>query len=149
MSFFESHRQLDAVATESGGILLGRQILGTDDVIIDEAADPAPGDVRSRFRFVRRAKSAQAVVDAAWQASRGSRNYLGEWHSHPEDVPSPSPADIKNWRKIAQRARFEQTFLLFVIVGKIEISVWELTVPSMMIDPLERETARQTCRADP
>ncbi|WP_081409005.1 Mov34/MPN/PAD-1 family protein [Acinetobacter gyllenbergii] len=23
---------------------------------------------------------------------------MGEWHTHPEDVPSPSPTDINSWR---------------------------------------------------
>jgi integrative and conjugative element protein (TIGR02256 family) len=41
-------------------------------------------------------------------------DYLGEWHTHPEEKPIPSFLDISEWRKICS-ARKER--MIFVIVG--------------------------------
>jgi integrative and conjugative element protein (TIGR02256 family) len=67
------------------------------------------------------------MVDAAWGESGGSRNYLGEWHSHPEDVPAPSDIDIENWHRIIAQTVCEQDFLLFAIVGRTATQMWELS----------------------
>ena len=52
-------------------------------------------------------------------------NYLGEWHTHPEDVPSPSSHDRRDWLRTLDTAQFEQSFLFFIIVGRTSIGVWE------------------------
>lgn len=111
---------------EAGGILLGRMILGTDDVVIDHAAPPDPGDIRGRYHFVRKRKAAQARITRIWSETEGAVNYLGEWHTHPEDAPTPSPQDRKNWRNVHKKSSFEQDFLLFIIVGMKQIGMWEL-----------------------
>ncbi len=55
----ENHRQEDAAAPEAGGMLLGRLIEGTDDVVIDEATVPSGEDRRGRFFFKRTKTAAQ------------------------------------------------------------------------------------------
>jgi len=112
--------------SEAGGVLLGRLVIGSDDVVIDVASEPLPNDRRSRFRFFRARASTQAIINAAWRMSRGTRVYLGEWHTHPEDWPTPSSTDLRNWARIARLARYEQGFLLFVVVGRSAARVWEL-----------------------
>lgn len=110
---------------EAGGIMLGRLILDCSDVIVDDATKPHPDDKRSRLFFWRSNKNAQQRVVDAWNGSSGTQIYLGEWHTHPEDVPKPSCVDIQNWNRILGRSRFEQGFLLFVIIGRRETRVWE------------------------
>lgn len=119
------HRQLETTAAESGGILLGRFINETNDVLIDEATIPIRIDQSSRFFFRRARRPAQQRVNAAWAESAHTRNYLGEWHSHPEDNPVPSGHDVRNWCRIGQTAQYEQTYLIFVIVGRKHTRVWE------------------------
>jgi integrative and conjugative element protein (TIGR02256 family) len=124
---FDRHRQLRPRSREAGGILLGRLVIDSSDVIIDAASEPAPKDMRARFRFFRAAQPAQRAVDAAWAGSGGTRNYLGEWHSHPEDVPTPSGTDLQDWQRIILQTVCEQDFLLFVIVGRVTMKLWELS----------------------
>ncbi|MCF8721776.1 Mov34/MPN/PAD-1 family protein [Nitrospina gracilis] len=119
-------RQLKPEDREAGGMLLGRMIEGTQDVIIDEVTCPHPSDSRNRFTFFRKKKPAQRIVEKAWEESRGTNNYLGEWHSHPEQVPSPSLHDLSNWKAIGKSAHFEQGFLIFIIVGQAVIKAWIL-----------------------
>ena len=119
------HRQLTADSKESGGILLGRLIEKSEDVVIDEVTLPYVGDKRGRYFFFRKRKSAQQSVNTAWGASLHTRIYLGEWHTHPEDHPSPSITDLENWKRIGRIAIYEQEFLFFIIIGIKTIAAWE------------------------
>lgn len=121
-----AHRQLDARATEAGGILLGRLIAGTADIVIDYAKGPTERDRRTRSSFFRARKPAQAAIDTAWTGTNHTLNYLGEWHTHPQDEPEPSTVDQKDWQRTVKRATFEQPSLIFIIVGRRVIRAWEL-----------------------
>lgn len=109
---------------ESGGVLLGRRITGTDDLIVDMATTPMAGDWGSRFRFVRASSGHQEVADRIWRESGGTCAHLGGWHTHPERRPSPSRTDRADWRRqiAADPAR---DVLFFLIVGTEEVRVWE------------------------
>ena len=124
---FSEYAQLGESDPESGGILLGRLILESDDVVIDEATKPAPEDRSWRFYFWRANKPALRRVAEAWNTSGGTQVYLGDWHTHPEDVPRPSCVDLQNWKRLLKKSKYEQDFLLFVVVGRKETCVWEGT----------------------
>lgn len=109
---------------EAGGILLGRHISGTDDIIVDEVTVPMVGDRRSRFQFFRARRLHQEALDRAWQESDGTCTYLGEWHTHPELCPNPSLVDRLCWQQKLLRDRFTEP-IFFVIVGIAEVRVWE------------------------
>ncbi len=148
LTTFASFVQSGRDDPEAGGILLGRLILNTDDVIVDQATEPVPDDKRLRFFFWRSNKPAQQRVIDAWNGSSGTQNYLGEWHTHPEDVPTPSCVDIQNWKRILKKSRFEQEFLLFTIVGRRETRLWEASkrggielLPLIAAAPSERATS--------
>ncbi len=126
LEIFDRYRQLDGTAPEAGGVLLGRFIQGTSDIVVDDATTPGDGDAASRFTFRRSRRRTQAIIEQVWQESGGTRNYLGEWHTHPEDDPSPSAVDLANWRRIVETARYEQKSLIFVIVGLRYIGTWEV-----------------------
>lgn len=120
-------RQVSLKTPESGGVLLGREISESDDVSVDEVTEPHKSDWKSRLAFFRGKKAAQVKVNDAWKDSKGTRIYLGEWHTHPEDDPTPSRSvDCPDWFRIAKEAVFEQDFLLFVIVGLEKTNVWEI-----------------------
>jgi len=109
---------------EAGGILLGRHILGTDDIIVDDATVPMPGDRSSRFQFFRARRRHQEAINRAWQESSGTCTYLGEWHTHPERRPIPSLVDRLRWQQKLLRDQFTEP-IFFVIVGIVEVRVWE------------------------
>jgi integrative and conjugative element protein (TIGR02256 family) len=123
----ERYRQVESHAKEAGGMLLGRLINESTDLVIDEATEPTNSDRKGRFFFIRRRRHAQRRVDAAWHGSNGTLNYLGEWHTHPEDNPSPSTVDIDNWLTIGQTARYDHDCLVFAIVGRKGTRAWELS----------------------
>ena len=120
------HVQRSRSSSEAGGILLGRLLLEHDDVVVDEVTVPGAQDRGSRCSFFRAQEPAQKVVNDAWARSEGSINYLGEWHTHPEDDPQPSAHDRQDWSRLVTSQRYEQDGLFFVIVGRQIIRAWEL-----------------------
>lgn len=125
LAVFGAYLQDESGHPEAGGIMLGRLIRDGGDVVLDEATTPSPSDRRTRFRFFRKRKPAQQRVNKAWGESVGTKVYLGEWHTHPEDHPTPSDADFSNWRRIMREVRRDHNELFFVIVGRFETRVWE------------------------
>jgi integrative and conjugative element protein (TIGR02256 family) len=109
---------------EAGGVLLGRHILGTSDVIVDTVTTPMPGDRRSPFRFFRARHHHQEAIDRAWWESGGTCTYLGEWHTHAELCPEPSLIDRSSWQRKLLVDRFTKP-IFFVIVGISETRIWE------------------------
>jgi len=111
--------------TEAGGVLLGRFIKDSKDIILDHVSVPMVGDKRSRFSFIRNKKMHQKIIDNVWEKSNGTCNYIGEWHTHPENYPSPSNVDITNWKNRLREDVFSSRYLYFVIVGLKETCIWE------------------------
>ena len=105
-------RQVDALATEAGGILLGYR--RDPHIHISAATGPGTNDRRSRFHFSREDPSHQRFARSQWQRSARTLDYVGEWHTHPEINPQPSHIDFEEWRRLSvSRA----DAMIFVIQG--------------------------------
>lgn len=124
LEVFRAHVQDTPYISESGGVLLGRHILSSNDVVLDEVTTPLPGDQKSRFKFFRARERHQEAINIAWHKSNGTCTYLGEWHTHPECKPTPSYIDRLNWYRKLMVDRFSNC-VFFIIVGTEEIKVWE------------------------
>jgi integrative and conjugative element protein (TIGR02256 family) len=119
------HIQLLPEAKEAGGVLLGRFIKDSKDIVIDKITIPMIGDKRTRFSFIRGEAMHQRIVDREWSRSKGTCNYLGEWHTHPENYPSPSNTDIADWKRKLKEGHYSSRYLYFIIVGIKELYIWE------------------------
>lgn len=125
LATMRSYEQHASDAPEAGGLLLGRYIRGGHNIVIDKVTEPMPGDERTRFTFFRAAESHQRAIDEAWEASGGTCCFIGDWHTHAEPVPSPSPTDIENWKRMLREDVRDDEACFFVIVGQRMIRVWE------------------------
>lgn len=123
-SMLQAYEQRLPTHLEAGGVLLGRRLIMSDDVVVDEVTIPMDGDERGRSRFHRARRRHQEAIQYAWDRSQGTVGYLGEWHSHPENRPTPSLVDRYNW---TERLLFDRVTepLFFVIVGIEVTEVWE------------------------
>ncbi|MDP2560765.1 Mov34/MPN/PAD-1 family protein [Psychrobium sp. 1_MG-2023] len=108
----ESHRQLKLKQAESGGILIGEY--RGEHINIVEATEPSRGDRRSRYRFFRRSERHQTLATKAWNESGTTKTFIGDWHTHAEDHPSPSSIDTKDWRR-----KFQKRPMVVIIQGRI------------------------------
>ncbi len=136
----KEYRQNHFLKPEAGGILLGRHIIESKNIIVDSISEPMTEDKQNRFRFFRTAKPHQKVIDKAWHDSHGAYNYLGEWHTHPESLPIPSNIDLNDWKRKLKQDTFYGNYLYFLIVGTQKIFVWEGCKLTGNITKLQRST---------
>lgn len=123
VAILQSYAQHAPEATEAGGLLMGRYIATSDDVIVDAVTEPMTGDRRTRYSFYRAKRRHQEALNAAWETSGHTCTYLGEWHTHPEAQPTPSGTDITNWNRRLHQDKYHEE-LFFLIVGTREIRMW-------------------------
>lgn len=107
------HRQRFPWQTEAGGILLGRRRGNHIEVI--EATEPTPADRRSTYLWERETFGHAQAAMRSWRFASGTVDYVGEWHTHPQRVPTPSILDRREWHKLAV-AR-SKTWLVAIVVG--------------------------------
>lgn len=107
-----SYRQLSDSSSESAGVLIGER-RGVH-IVIKKVSEPSLWDIRSRFMVDRVSKHHQKAVDDAFKKNNGEWQYLGEWHTHPEDVPRPSMTDYSSWHKNLKSS----DPLILIIVGR-------------------------------
>ena len=106
---------------EAGGILLGNVFENYD--LILKISIPNPLDSRG-FNFFNRSKiPAQKKINDSWKRSKGDLIYLGEWHTHSELNPQPSPTDVKMINKVFKETVMEINFLYLIIVG-VDKTFW-------------------------
>ena len=127
LDVLERYRQHGPDDTEAGGSLLGRMIIDSPDVVVDELTEPGPEDVRTRLGFhLRDLAHHQARMDDAWARSEGTCCLLGDWHTHAEPDPTPSSVDLDNWRRLLREAATDEyPRLLFVIAGTERVRAWQ------------------------
>ena len=111
---------------EAGGVLLGRHLLDSHDVVVDKVSTPQNTDRRSRFSFFRSSKHEQ-VARQRWLQEHNTSAYLGLWHTHPQRDPTPSEVDQNDWQQAVADDTYEGDRLFFPIVGTHCIRVWTLS----------------------
>ena len=104
---------------ESGGILLGK--VYENEIRIKKASIPTVFDSSKRYNFNRHKKSAQLFTDYEFKNSGGTIIYLGEWHTHPQQIPIPSPTDVMMIATQFKKNKINETFLLMIIVGLADV----------------------------
>lgn len=120
LDVFRQHIQrLDSDA-EAGGLLLG-EVRGGHLNLVD-ATHPTAADSRSRYSFERLPQGHADAAQKMWNGSGGTVRYLGEWHSHPQDLPTPSGIDRSEWSRMASERKDKRPFLA-VIVGRVGLHV--------------------------
>lgn len=114
------HIQAKDSDCEAGGLLLGS--VHGNHMLIEQATVPTEWDKRFRYLFERMPFGHEAIALAQWTASQGTIRYLGEWHTHPEDHPTPSGLDRSEWNRLSSRRRDKRS-MLAVILGRKSLYV--------------------------
>lgn len=112
----EKFVQNDNNKNEAGGILIGYYI---DDYsyYISDLSTPKVGDISTRFSFLRSHINAQRLVKQMFKLSKGKKIYLGEWHTHPEDLPTPSFTDLTSIKDQFTTNVLNSKSIFMVIMG--------------------------------
>lgn len=115
LATFAAHRQRSQLSRETGGQLFGR--FNADHILITHASETKGRSKRQRFGFWPDRNAEQADIQTLY--ARGL-HYLGDWHTHPEQEPTPSPADTKKIVDIFRESHHELQVMFMVIVGLAE-----------------------------
>ena len=109
--------------SEIGGIVAGAFDTKEMCLRITDLSSPFPGDVKKRYRFLRKSTGHQELMDELWKKSGQTKAYLGEWHTHDQDIPIPSFVDKQTWKRISRRDNnFDQC--CFIIIGRKAFRIW-------------------------
>jgi integrative and conjugative element protein (TIGR02256 family) len=112
IAHFNSQIQTCWLDKEAGGQLFAN--LQRGQWIISKATGPRSSDYRSRFGFKPDRVAEQEIADLF---SCGL-HYVGDWHTHPQDLPRPSPLDLKSMRDTVQQSVHTLPGFLMAIVGR-------------------------------
>jgi len=102
-------------AREKGGIILGE--IFSEYLLVKELAKPSIFDKSFRLAFIRNRYAAQIKIIERWLKTRGKVNYLGEWHLHFENDPSPSIVDRELVMETYAKSKLATNFFIMVIIG--------------------------------
>lgn len=107
------------------GVLTGSQI-DEKKFRISKVSPPCVAS-NSRYGCVRDAQMGNAFIADDYELSEHTRVYIGEWHTHPEQTPTPSPTDISSIVSNYHSSLLALPVLVMVIVGteSLYVSVYE------------------------
>lgn len=107
---------------------------------------PSDLDKSSRFNFIRAKKSAQKAINKYFKESGGKKIYLGEWHSHPEDLPMPSQLDCKSIKEQIIFNKLNSNTIFMIIIGRKGLSISIVTIDKIIFQrTIQYDSIKSTC----
>ncbi|MFC7699505.1 Mov34/MPN/PAD-1 family protein [Bradyrhizobium sp. GCM10028915] len=113
LATFDAHRQRHFYQREAGGQLFAH--VRDDDWEIIAATGPRSRDRRGRFSFQPHRPSEQEEI---FRHHEQGLDYVGDWHTHPEDVPTPSSDDLSSIDRMVRQSNHHLPGFLLLIVGR-------------------------------
>lgn len=111
-----SFKQISISSKEAGGLLIG--YFKPPHIHVTNLTTPMPKDKASRTRYCREDLGHIKQLKLLYRTSHGMLNLIGEWHTHPEKIPTPSPIDLRQWGKLQGIRKNQATVCL--ILGSLE-----------------------------
>lgn len=113
--------QFEIFQPESGGILIGYHDRKNNVLNILDATIPDIFDVRKRKRIILKSKNHNEIVKSF---VKEGYYYVGNWHTHPQSIPTPSVIDWEEWKKGLHLDKVPKGFQVFIIFGNQEMKIW-------------------------
>lgn len=113
LSHFRKCRQMKYHQPEAGGQLFANFI--GNQIIIVEATGPRPTDRRTPSSYIPDRKAEQAEIYSLHQQGL---HYVGDWHTHAQEIPLPSFLDEESIADYARKSVHSLNGFVLVIVGK-------------------------------
>lgn len=109
---FLRHQQTCPIASEAGGLLFAE--ICPSIIKIVYATEPTNLDIRSRVRFKSSRQNARSLIKDKFIAGL---HFVGEWHTHPEEEPTPSRIDLDSMAESFGRSKHQLDHFIMVIIG--------------------------------
>ena len=112
LAHIEKYRQSDALSNEAGGQLFAE--FHEPDVHLLVATGPRRTDSRLRRWFVPDRLAERAEIRRMFRAGL---HYVGDWHTHPVAVPTPSPTDEASIHETFNESVHQLAGFVLLILG--------------------------------
>jgi len=114
LGHFTTHKQIRHRSKEAGGQLFANMDdPGTWRVI--DVTGPRPLDIRALFGYRPNRKQERKEISERYACDL---HFIGDWHSHPEELPHPSLTDNESMRETVQNSLHDLPGFVMVIVGR-------------------------------
>jgi integrative and conjugative element protein (TIGR02256 family) len=137
LSHFDRHRQTRIWHREAGGLLFSSLILPTIEVCT--ITGPRRSDRRGRYSYWPDERAEQQEIDEMFGHGL---HFVGCWHTHPEDVASPSDVDTRNISDCVRRSDHVLNGFVMVIVGRSALPA------SLFVSICDRSSVHRLTRSD-
>lgn len=101
--------------SEFGGILIGRYSENKKELFVTETILSEPQKL-SRYKFDRRIPDLRNTLKQFYK-QEPSLHYVGEWHTHPDNLPIPSKTD---WKAMCEITNHNEVLIenpILIIIG--------------------------------
>ncbi len=104
-------------ASETGGLIFGQRDTAAGVIWIDSLSGPPPDSRQSPAEFVCGIEGVEELSDANKVLGRGSLEFLGMWHTHPDQSSAFSHRDLLGMTQLLAAAQSHLPQGLILIVG--------------------------------
>lgn len=109
------YRQMHNRQREAGGQLFAR--FDGPRIFVEEATGPRRSDRRTRTSYTPSRFAEQREINSRYK--RGL-HYIGDWHTHPEEIPSPSMIDVRSIDDCVAKSEHSLNGFILIVVGTAE-----------------------------
>lgn len=113
LEHFAHSRQIGRQLSETGGQLFA--IFSTKQILLARVTGPRKTCLFRRFSFL---PSRRQEIKEIRLLFKDGYHYVGDWHTHPEPIPTPSRDDIQSMSECYKQSRHELRGFLLIIVGQ-------------------------------
>lgn len=114
LAHLSRYRQTRFWQTEAGGQLFTR--LDGPDIVVDAVTGPRRTDLRMRSSYRPNRGAERREIE---RKHAEGLHFLGDWHTHPEDRPTPSTTDIESLAECVRNSVHELNGFVLVIAGRL------------------------------
>lgn len=110
-------RRLGGPSSETGGLIFGQRDDAAGVIWIERLTGPPADSQESAAEFVCGTEGVDELCKKLQKAGRGSLEFLGMWHTHPDGRSEPSRRDLMGMAHLSVTAPSPLTRGLILIVG--------------------------------
>jgi integrative and conjugative element protein (TIGR02256 family) len=117
LAWVSRSRRLVGPAVETGGLLFGERDDAVGVVWVSEVIGPPPDSQASAAGFLCGVSGTGEANREKQARTRGSAQYIGMWHTHPESLPLPSTTDLEGMERLVSATGHFPAKTLLLIIG--------------------------------
>ena len=119
-------KRAKGLPNEVGGVLIGVVDQKSKYIQLVDACDPPSDSKSGKTEFERGTCGLEEQLGKFENRTNGHVKYVGEWHTHPKDIPpNPSLTDLIQYVDLATAAEIEGRPPIMLIGGENEIKIYD------------------------